>query len=112
MATLRCIFLCFDALVIEDSSYVQNWVIDFGTIFHATLHIGCFCTYAHICGIFRIYSKCELEILGVVDIKLTARLHTKLMLCTIKDVLKFIKILASPYQLDDLDYSITFGNGS
>ncbi|MCO5593863.1 hypothetical protein L7F22_047881 [Adiantum nelumboides] len=81
-----------DALVEEDASFDQNWVIDSGASFHVTPHREWFSTSAHTRGIVNLGDAYELDIHGVEDIKLVLHNGTEFVLRDVKHVPKLAKI--------------------
>ena len=101
-----------EALVAQEASADQNWVIDSGASFHVTPHREWFSTYAPMHGIVKLGDAYELEICGMGDIKLVLRNGTEFMLRNVRHVPKLAKSLISAGQLDDMGYTTSFGNGS
>ena len=101
-----------DALVAQDVSMNQNWIIDSGASFHVTPHKDWFSTYAKMHGTVKVGDAYELEISGIGDIKLVLHNGTQFMLQNVRHVPQLAKSLISVGQLDDLGYSTHFGNGT
>ena len=69
-----------DALVAQEVSMNQNWIIDSGASFHVTPHKDWFSTYAKMHGPIKVGDTYELEIGGIGDIKLVLHNGTGFML--------------------------------
>ena len=84
-----------DALVAQEVSKNQNWIIDFGASFHVTPHKDWFSTYTKTHGTIKVGDAYELEINGIGDIKLMLHNGTEFMLQNVKHVPQLSKSLIS-----------------
>ncbi|MCO5602591.1 hypothetical protein L7F22_056725 [Adiantum nelumboides] len=100
-----------DALVAQDEDYAQNWIIDFGANFHVTPHRDWFTSYAPMQGIVKLGDSYEVEIIGSGGVKFQMRNGTTFVLQNVRRA-KDYQELFFVGQLDDLGYTIVFGNGS